>query len=232
MDGKTLATGGFDGVIRLWDATGKKLRELKGHKGGVAALLFGPKDGQLLSAGADGCVRFWDAANGQELRHLDVSKEWLTHLTLTADGKTLATGGIDGIVRIWDLESGKERRSLPQRHGVCISPDGRLLAVVVGQNIELRDAELQVRAVLIGHSDTPDGLCFSADSKRLASCAADNSIRLWDTDHGHLLATLTGHAGRAWGVTLSTNGKTLAAGGEDGKVVLWDLSRLAGPSTR
>src|SRR5262249_60427480 len=61
------AFGAGDSVIELRDAgTGKLLRTLQGHGGGVSDLAFG-RDGKILaSAGHDGTLRLWDVATGHE----------------------------------------------------------------------------------------------------------------------------------------------------------------------
>ena len=62
-DGKTLASGGKDTPIKLWDAeTGKLLRTLTGHTGRVESLAFSP-DGKTLATGGGGgdtSVKLWD----------------------------------------------------------------------------------------------------------------------------------------------------------------------------
>jgi WD40 repeat protein len=61
-DGKLLAGGGADGVVRVWDvATGKLRHRLDGHRGPVQALHFAA-DGRLVSGAADGTALVWDLA--------------------------------------------------------------------------------------------------------------------------------------------------------------------------
>ena len=70
MDGKTLAGGGSDGVIYLWDvATGKEIQQLKNHQEDLAqkdgwtfagiVLAFTP-DGRRLVSAANKKVLIWN----------------------------------------------------------------------------------------------------------------------------------------------------------------------------
>ncbi len=60
-DGKLLATGGADRVVRLWDSTtGKVLKELKGHRMSITAVAFSPDGKRLLSSSLDHTIRVWD----------------------------------------------------------------------------------------------------------------------------------------------------------------------------
>jgi WD40 repeat protein/serine/threonine protein kinase len=234
-DGKTLATAGLDGTIRTWDVEGKKLRELTGHKGQIAVLLFAP-DGSLFAAGETGRVYSWDAGHDNDPKRLHVCADWITHLSFMPDGKTLLTSGNDWTVRVWDVATWKEFRSLPDRTSACLSPDGKLLAAATRtHSIELfrsgaqppdHTSMFEFHRRLDGHADTPDALSYSTDGKLLASCGKDGGLRLWDASRGHLLAVLQGHKGRAWSLALSADGKTIATGDEDGRLLLWDVSGL------
>jgi WD40 repeat protein len=60
-NGKVLASGGTDDVVKLWDvATGELLAEGVGHSGTVSGLKFSPDDRQLVSVGEDSNALVWN----------------------------------------------------------------------------------------------------------------------------------------------------------------------------
>ncbi len=57
-DGSRFATGGGDGIVRVFDAAGEQLLSLQGHDA-VDRLVFSPDGTMLASQGHDGVVRIW-----------------------------------------------------------------------------------------------------------------------------------------------------------------------------
>lgn len=63
-----LASGGSDGVVRLWDVrTCRSLAECTAHSSKVTGLAVAADDKQLVSVGRDGCVLVWDVFGAEGL---------------------------------------------------------------------------------------------------------------------------------------------------------------------
>src|SRR4029077_6102476 len=92
-DGASLAGGGFDEVVRVWDVqSGNAIHSWRGHSGVIYAVCWSSDGKQLASGGADATVRVW---------YLEVV--WLVHIWKTRersvlglawspDGATIAAG--------------------------------------------------------------------------------------------------------------------------------------------
>lgn len=63
-DGKFLAAGSLDTVVRIWDTTtGQLLDKLKGHKDSVYSVAFSPDGKYLVSGSLDRTLKMWDMAS-------------------------------------------------------------------------------------------------------------------------------------------------------------------------
>jgi len=76
--------------------------------------------------------------------------------------------------------------------------------------------------ILRGHRSLISCVTFAPDSKRLASCAADNNVMIWDVATSKAIRTLTGHKDIVWSVAYSPDGKRIASTGWDDSLRIWD----------
>jgi eukaryotic-like serine/threonine-protein kinase len=230
-DGRTLASCGQDGTIRLWDpASGGLLRILRGHKGDVNWVAFSPEGRKLASGGDDGTVRLWDAEAGKPLSILGEHTAWVTCVLFTPDGQRLISGGHSGIAKVWELNSGRAR-VFPSLNwhieGMALSPDGRTVLIGGWDNsVKLFDLEtVRLKLELKGDSHVRS-VAFSHDGQRAAAAGGDRIARIWDAANGRFGANLPGHTDQVECVTFSPDDRVLATSSRDGTVRLWDLETV------
>ncbi|GAQ36831.1 WD-40 repeat protein [Mycobacterium pseudoshottsii JCM 15466] len=206
-DRHTLASGGENGNIQLWNLTdpahpGPLGPPLQGHSASVAGVAFSP-DGHTLASGShDGTIQLWNLTDpahpGPLGPPLEGHSASVAGVAFSPDGHTLASGSDDGTIRLWNLTD-------PAHPGPLGPP-------------------------LQGHSAGVASVAFGPDGNTLASGSVDDTVRLWDvTDPaqpGPLGQPLTGHHGTVWSIAFGPDGHTLTTGSHDGTIRLWNLNTV------
>lgn len=116
-DGSGLVTGSSDGFIEIWDVwTGSLKLDLPYqasekflmHKCSILSLAVAV-DGTLLASGSkDGQIKLWRLKSGQCLRTYDAAHgQGITSLMLSREKNKILSTSFDGMIRIHGIKSGK-----------------------------------------------------------------------------------------------------------------------------
>lgn len=99
-----IVSGSDDHTLKVWSAvTGKCLRTLVGHTGGVWASQM---EGNLIVSGStDRTLKVWNADTGQCIHTLYGHTS--TVRCMDIHGKVAVSGSRDATLRVWDIESGE-----------------------------------------------------------------------------------------------------------------------------
>lgn len=173
-DGTLLASGSYDGIVRLWTPQGDLHLVMSMHQGPVLTVRWNRKGNMLLTGSADGTAIVWDLNSGKP-RHtypmhsdgiLDV--EWLS----TADGSLKPKSSSDA--------------PPPMPHGLSPSVADTYFASCSADNsINLcKLGEPKPIKSFKGHTDEVNAIRFDPSQTLLASVSDDMTAKIWALEIG------------------------------------------------
>ncbi|KAG0168930.1 hypothetical protein DFQ30_004158 [Apophysomyces sp. BC1015] len=188
-DGTRIVTGGKEQKLRIFDLYRPDAPplEAEGHTGAIKAVAWDEKRHTILSAGEDGCVRFWDLRTMREIANIPCSGP-VSSMALSVDGKyvTWASGKT---ANFWNAESNNYEdittHTLEKTvSSVSLHPDHTKF--VAGSDSDLwahsydfeSGKELDVSK---GHHGPIHTVSYSPDGEIYATGSEDGTIRLWQT---------------------------------------------------
>jgi eukaryotic-like serine/threonine-protein kinase len=236
-DGRQIASGCLDGMVRVWDAdTVREPRTMQGKTSIVRSLAWSPDGRYLAAAQHSGVVCVWNAATGDLLSPLPGHQKTAWQVAFSPDSRTLASASSDGTVRLWNIaaEHGTPRDRLIRTfaehpvevRGVAFSPDGRqLVSACLDGTVKVWDVATGREASSFrGQLRNPDRAWFSRDARRLAWTSQGGLIQVWETATGREEFAVQPNTHQSRAVAFSPDGTRIAVAGFDGTLRLLDGS--------
>ncbi|CAM5656338.1 hypothetical protein GCM10010329_11850 [Streptomyces spiroverticillatus] len=231
----TIATGGSDGTVRLWDpVTGQCRHRIDVHPDGVWPVSLDTEGTRLATGDREGLVTVWDTATGQPVHRLPGHTAPVYTTVFSPDGRLLVTGDAAARVRVWDLATGECAYELPGHQGAVyrarFSPDGTLLATAdMGEDergtVRIWQATDGTQLhELTGHAGRVYTLDFHPSGTLLASGDTEGRVKLWDPVVGTPAGALESFTGAVYQVLFGDEGRLLAACDSDGAVRVWTVA--------
>ena len=192
-DGTQIVSGSADATIRVWNLQTGKVTVLRGHDNAILAASFTPDGTCIVSASLDGRVHIWDnipagtysvfqiaRMKGMISACLSIDTKWLNYTVYKARGNTIRM--VDRHTSITGSPLGSNHTnvrsfslSLDTTYCVYKSDDRTLRVFNATKDHEISDP-------FLGHEDSIEWACFSADGMRIVSASKDKTVRVWAHD--------------------------------------------------
>src|SRR2546423_210821 len=178
-DERTLATGSWDGALKLWDVESRAALWSGWQTKATICLAFAPGGSLLASGGYEATVRLWDVKLGTALEDVPHPGPVLS-LAWSPDGRLLASGDFAGTIRLWEMRKTGSARCVQTLwghsnwvRGLAFAPNGSRLASAswdgtvklweVGETGSRRGLQ-----TLEGHTDKVQCVAWGPDAGTLA----------------------------------------------------------------
>ncbi len=207
----------FDGLsgTRIWE-------QKETHKGGVLAMAMHPDGTAFATAGQDGRILVWSAAEGPTKQVIEVGSGWVENVAWSPDGRWLAAScsrqvwvyGVDG-QEVWQSADHPSTVS-----AITWSTQGELATACYGQvsffdgsTGELRQ-KLEWKGSLVSMALSPDGDIVACGSQ-------DKSVHFWRRFTAQD-SMMSGYSSKPSALAFDNTGTLLATGG-DKAVTVWSF---------
>jgi WD40 repeat protein len=195
-DGKRLAAGGCDRLVRVWDISegidkAKLDQTCENHADWVLGIALAPDGKHMLTCSRDKTAKVWDLSTKESVLTFPGHQASVFGVAVKPDSKVGYSVGEDNQVRAWTA-----------------SGDGKAVGAAAGG----------AKGIL--------KITLNPAGTMLVTCGGDNAVRTWTIGGNGAPAagkTFSGHTDQVFAVAVSPDGKRVASGSYNGEVKIWNV---------
>ena len=232
-DGTQTLSSGDDKIVKLWDATGKLVRQFAGSQTPLRRLAIRPDSKQVAGGGdaqlTDKGLYLWDFNTAALTVRIETPAA-VTGVAYSPDGSQIAVSQADNRLRIYASEGGVLLEDIPTPQppqNVAYLAAGTLVA---GQaDNQSRIFGISIQKVLTGHMGAVNSIVYSDNGELLLSAGADKTLRVWSVATGQVVMNLAGCTDVITSASFSPDQKSVIASSIDKNVRIWALPEKLDP---
>ncbi|KAK6025682.1 WD domain, G-beta repeat protein [Ostertagia ostertagi] len=226
-DGLTLASGGKDCAVILWDIVSESgLFRLSGHKGPVTRLAFARDDQFLISSSKDCLVKFWSLRSQSCFYTIFDSSSEIYYFSLLWNSTIMVVATAEAELLVYELiwlEDGKIAL-LEKAFGLMSNNTVLLLKITCDLNSNTVVFDCVSTLDQYGHRSDIRGLSVSSSNNAIVS-GGGNELMIWNTHSLRPVASLQNEAMLDVTAVVFTQGDGhVVAATKTGELFLWDVA--------
>ncbi|KAI1874064.1 uncharacterized protein JN550_002643 [Neoarthrinium moseri] len=150
-EGKWMVTSSEDGTVKIWETRTGTIQRSYNHGSPANDVVIHPNQGEIISCDRSGSVRVWDLAENNCSHELIPEEDVsVSSVTVASDGSLLCAANNAGNVFVWALI----------------------------QNFD--HTQLLPVTHFSAHKEYITRILLSPDVKKLATCSADHTAKIWE----------------------------------------------------
>ena len=221
-----MVTSSEDGTVKIWETRTGSIQRSYNHGCPANDVVIHPNQGEIISCDRSGSVRVWDLAENNCSHELipeeDVS---VSSVTVASDGSLLCAAN--------NLVSySRAQRATGEKGDTNQLSQGNVFVWRLFQTYDR--TQLLPVTQFSAHKEYITRILLSPDVKKLATCSADHTTKIWEVQDIEpradqepqpfpLESTLTGHQRWVWDCAFSADSAYLVTACSDHYARLWEL---------